>query len=310
MKQLLIIKIKFHLILLFLAVASCVFAQDSTVNLPSVNIRYFVKDNNLQYVILQSRIKEGRKFNSLPKREVQLYLDSADNTNLIAKIITDERGEAECTLQPSLKDKWNSSNKHSFIAVLKGEKGEEEITTTLEITKAKIIIDTSNTDGTRSVNVKVMYAENNDWLPAKDVEMKVGINRSGAVLSAGDEATYTTDSTGSASVELKKLNLPGDKSGNFMLVAKVEDNEQYGNLIIEKTVPWGIATRVDNSFFNQRTLWSTRFQTPWWLLFMAYSIVIAVWGTIIYLVLQIVKIKKLGVAAGLVENSLDGSLQI
>ena len=81
-----------------------------------------------------------------------------------------------------------------------------------------------------------------------------------------------------------------------MLVAKVEDNEQYGNLIIEKTVPWGIATRVDNSFFNQRTLWSTRFRTPWWLLFMAYSIVIAVWGTIIYLVLQIVKIKKLGVA--------------
>ena len=289
-------KIKFLHLLLFLAVTTCVVAQDSTVNLPSVNVRYFVKDNNVQYITVQSRIKEGRKFNPLPKREVALYLDSADNTNLIAKIITDKKGEGSCTLPPSLKDKWNNSNKHSFIAVLKGEKGEEEITSTLEITKAKIAIDTSNTDGTRSINVKVLYADNNEWLPAKDVEMKVGVDRSGSVLSAGDEATYTTDSTGIVNVEFKKLNLPGDKTGNFMLVAKVEDNEQYGNLIIEKSVPWGTATKVDNTFFDQRTLWTTRFRTPFWLLLMAYSIVIGVWGTIIYLVMQIVKIKKLGVA--------------
>ena len=296
MKQMPTYKIKFLHLLLFLAVTTCVAAQDSTVNLPSVNVRYFVKDNNVQYITVQSRIKEGRKFNPLPKREVQLYLDSADNTNLIAKIITDKKGEGSCTLPPSLKDKWNNSNKHSFIAVLKGEKGEEEITSTLEITKAKIAIDTSNTDGTRSINVKVLYADNNEWLPAKDVEMKVGVDRSGSVLSAGDEATYTTDSTGIVNVEFKKLNLPGDKTGNFMLVAKVEDNEQYGNLIIEKSVPWGTATKVDNTFFDQRTLWTTRFRTPFWLLLMAYSIVIGVWGTIIYLVMQIVKIKKLGVA--------------
>ena len=296
MKQMPTYKIKFLHLLLFLAVTTCVVAQDSTVNSPSVNVRYFVKDNNVQYITVQSRIKEGRKFNPLPKREVQLYLDSADNTNLIAKIITDKKGEGSCTLPPSLKDKWNNSNKHSFIAVLKGEKGEEEITSTLEITKAKIVIDTANADGTRSVNVKVLYADNNEWLPAKDVEMKVGVDRSGSVLSAGDEATYTTDSTGIVNVEFKKLNLPGDKTGNFMLVAKVEDNEQYGNLIIEKSVPWGTATKVDNTFFDQRTLWTTRFRTPFWLLLMAYSIVIGVWGTIIYLVMQIVKIKKLGVA--------------
>ena len=296
MKQMPTYKIKFLHLLLFLAVTTCVTAQDSTVNLPSVNVRYFVKDNNVQYITVQSRIKEGRKFNPLPKREVQLYLDSADNTNLIAKIITDKKGEGSCTLPPSLKDKWNNSNKHSFIAVLKGEKGEEEITSTLEITKAKIVIDTANADGTRSVNVKVLYADNNEWLPAKDVEMKVGVDRSGSVLSAGDEATYTTDSAGIVNVEFKKLNLPGDKTGNFMLVAKVEDNEQYGNLLIEKSVPWGTATKVDNTFFDQRTLWTTRFRTPFWLLLMAYSIVIGVWGTIIYLVMQIVKIKKLGVA--------------
>jgi hypothetical protein len=87
--------------------------------------------------------------------------------------------------------------------------------------------------------------------------------------------------------------LPGDQKGTIVLAARVEDNDQYGNLLVEKTVSWGTALRPENNFFDQRTLWSTRFRTPFWLLFMAYSIFIGVWGTIIYLVWQIVKIKKL-----------------
>jgi hypothetical protein len=142
-----------------------------------------------------------------------------------------------------------------------------------------------------------MVFENNDWVPAKDVEMKIGVGRQGGVLSAGDEATYTTDSTGSIEVEFKKANLPGDVKGNFVVMAKVEDNEQYGNLVVEKTVPWGTQLKPDTGFFDQRTLWSTRFRTPFWLLFLVYAIVIGVWGTIIYLVWQIVKINKLGKAA-------------
>ena len=141
-----------------------------------------------------------------------------------------------------------------------------------------------------------MKYKNNQWVPAKDVEMKIGIERLGGILSAGDEQTYTTDSTGTATSEFKKDSLPGDQQGNFMLIAKVEDNDELGNLIVEKKVPWGVAMKPDNNFFAQRTLWSTRFRTPIWLLFMAYSIVIGVWGTIIYLVVQLVKISKLGKA--------------
>ena len=133
-----------------------------------------------------------------------------------------------------------------------------------------------------------------DWVPAKDVEMKVGVARSGGILSAGDEETYTTDSTGTVNAEFKKDSLPGDQKGNIALVAKVEDNDQYGNLLVEKTVPWGVALKPEKNFFDQRTLWTAQFRTPLWLMFMAYSIVIGVWGTIIYLISQLFKIKKLG----------------
>jgi hypothetical protein len=153
-------------------------------------------------------------------------------------------------------------------------------------------MDTSSTDGTKNISVAVMKYENNSWMPVKDAEVKIGIQRLGGILPAGDEENYTTDSTGIVNGEFKKDSLPGNEQGDLVLVARVEDNDELGNLIVEKQVRWGIATTTDNSFFNQRALWSTRFRTPLWLLFMAYTIVIGVWGTIIYLVMQLVKIKN------------------
>ena len=280
-----------------LAIGSGVSAQDSSVAEPSVNLRYFMINNDLQFLIGETRIKKGRKFTPLPKQVIKVFLDSNSAENLIGKTYTDENGKAKLIIPPALKNKWMSSSKHKLIGVLEASSLEDERTSFIEVTKSKIELDTLLNDGVRSVNVKVMAFENNSWVPAKDIEMKVGIDRLGGILSAGDEATYTTDSTGSVTVDFKKDSMPGDANGYIKLVAQIEDNDLYGNVLIEKKVPWGISLKPDKNFFAQRTLWSTRFRTPLWLLFMAYSIMIIVWGTIIYLVFQIVKIKKLGVAA-------------
>ena len=295
MKLLQRIRISILLILWFIAAGISVSAQDTAVAEPSVNLRYFNNNNSIQYLLVQTRIKTGNKFQPLPRQVVKVFMDSSSPENLITKSYTDENGKAKVIIPPALKDKWNNSSKHNFIAVLEATSPEDERTSILETTKAKILIDTSIDDSIRSVNVKVMYFENNDWMPAKDVEMKIGVVRSASILSAGDEETYTTDSTGTATAEFKKDSLPGDQQGNIILVAKIEDNDLYGNLLVEKTVSWGLAEKPDTGFFEQRTLWSTRFRTPAWLLFMAYSIVISVWSTLIYLMFQLVKIKRLSV---------------
>lgn len=115
-------------------------------------------------------------------------------------------------------------------------------------------------------------------------------------LSVGDEDFYTSDSTGVSSAEFKRDSIPGDQKGIITLVAEVDDNDTYGNLVTEKTVDWGKAIGPSQkNFFTQRTLWSRGSEAPIWLLFTVWSIVIGIWGTIIYLLFQILKIKKLGV---------------
>jgi hypothetical protein len=282
------------LLLLSLLMLLCVqrsAAQEKETTKEIVQMKYYNDSNSVQYLVLESLLRKGKKTEPQANKTYVLYLDSLGADQHIAKVITDQAGKAKTFLPPELSDKWKANAKHTFIAV---EPGKEDVVTELEVSKAKISIDTIPGEGTRSITVQVMKYENEEWLPAAEVELKVGIQRLGGVLNAGEEEAYTTDSTGTVTVDLIKDTLPGDEKGNIVLVAKTEDNDQFGNLLITKGVPWGKAVKPDEHFFQQRALWATKFHTPVWLLFMAYSIIIGVWGTIVYLIFQIIKIKKLG----------------
>jgi hypothetical protein len=255
---------------------------------------YFMSDNKMVYVTVNSKTKIEKKFQPVNGITVNLYLDSSSAATLIAKVTTDEKGMAKAIIPPSFRSGWEASEKHKFIAVSDAQKPYDEATGEIEITKSKILIDTLNEDGKRSVVVKVLALDGKDWKPVKDVEMKVGVSRLGSILLVGDEATYTTDSTGQVTAEFKRDKLPGNQKGDLILVAKVEDNETYGNLSVQRSVPWGLPTTYDNPFIHQRTLWSARFHTPYWLMIVAYSVIIAVWGIIIFLLFEAIKVKKLG----------------
>lgn len=277
----------------FFIIGIKVFAQDEKPEL-MLNLSHFTENNSLQYLKVQAQLKADNKLQPLKDVAVQLYLDSVGAANLIGKIKTNEKGSAQTTIPAGLKELWAASPNHKFIAIAKANPKDEEITTELEIAKSKIEIDTLNEEGARSVIAKVFSFSNGEWVPAKDVEVKIGVERLGGNLKIGDDESYTTDSLGQVAGEFKLDSLPAnDKKGNIVLVARVDDNDLFGNLLVEKTVPWGKYYK-HISTFGQRSLIAARFRAPLWLLFMAYSIVAGVWGVIIYLVLQIFRMKRLG----------------
>jgi hypothetical protein len=278
------------LLILFLCLLICkdIIAQDDEPQ-KVVKLHYFSSNNSIQYLLLESMLKKGKVLTPQQNKTYEIYLDSTGN--LISKVKTDANGKAKLVIPPSLESQWDASPHHKFLV----KAGNEEVISDYVITKAKIQVDTTTVDGVKNITATVKkLGTNNEWIAAADVEMKVGIQRSGGILSAGDKPTYTTDSTGSVTVELQKLNIPGDVKGNYMIAAQVEDNDELGNLIVSKNVQWGVPQKIDNTFFEKRTLWSVRSKAPFWLLLMAYPIMISVWGTIIYLMVQLFKIRRLG----------------
>jgi len=290
-----IFKIRNSLFLIFSSVLcyNAAAQGDSTQPEISVTIHHLSVNNNFQYLLIDTKTKIAKKWLPLKGQVLQLYLDSNKAENLITKVQTDSDGKARAVIPVALKSLWDASSAHKFIAVTEGTSKDEETTTETEINKARILMDTANADGVRGVNVQVMARQGNDWIPVKGVDVKIGVNRMGGDLRIGEEETYTTDSLGHVTGEFKLDSLPGDKNGNLTLAAKVEDNDKYGSLSIEKVVPWGLRSQPVNNF-GQRTLWAARGKAPIWLMFMAYSIIAAVWGVILYLILQIIKMKKIG----------------
>ncbi len=281
---------------LLIALTSGLKAQDEPPKPKQVvTLRYFNDNNHFQYLLVESWLKTGKKLEPVGNKTFHLYLDSNNSANLIAKVQTDNEGKVKALIPASLKSVWDGASIHTFLVMAEATGKEDETATEFTITKSKITIDTTNADGVRSITATVMKFDNGNWMPAANVEMKLGVMRMDrSILSAGDEASYTTDSLGIATAEFKKDSLPGDSKGNIILAASVEDNDELGNLIIDKPVNWGVAVKEDKTFFDQRALWTTRFKTPYWLLIIAYSITIAVWSTILYLVMQLFKLKKLG----------------
>src|ERR1022692_4576833 len=201
------------------------FSQDAQKGDLNIALSYFTDNNKLPYISVKVKTKVKGRFTNVSDIPLKLYLNNDSAGNLIKAVVTNDKGEAAAIIPPSLKNQWNGSLKHSFLATFDGDKKFEPAKADLSVGRAKILIDTT-----------------------------------------------------------------GDKK----IVAKVEDNDQYGNLLIEKTVPWGAKFIPVNSF-DKRTLFATSGKAPVWLLLIVGSIVISVWGVLILLVINLFKIKKLGV---------------
>jgi hypothetical protein len=265
-------------------------AQDSGGKSLLVDISYHSLNNALVYLSVHAKTKDKGKFQPVAGARFRLYLDK-DSANCFAgDAVTDIKGSALTFLPPSLKNQWNSAASHTFIAISDEEGGFNPSRTEASIIKAHLEIDTGQG---RTIIAKIVELKNGEWAPAKAVEIKIAIKRSGSDLAVSDKDSYTTDSTGIISAEFHRDGIPGDKNGLLTLVAKVEDNDTYGNLRVEKSERWGTALQLTDTF-DKRSLWAARFKTPVWLLAMEYSIFISVWSVVVYLVFQIIKIIKAG----------------
>jgi len=240
--------------------------------------------------MVKVKTKVGGRFQNVGGISLKLFLDKDTAGKFIAKVVTNDAGEATTYIPSSLKSQWGNTLKHTFVATFDGNSKYDPAKGEATIAKAKILIDAT---ADRKITATVFEMKDTTWTRVKGVDVIIAVKRLGGDLPVNETPTFTTDSTGQASADFKRDSIPGDAKGNITLVAKVLDNDQYGNLSIEKTVPWGAKFAMLNTFDN-RTLFATRDKAPLWLQVIAYSIMFTVWGILIYLVFNVFKIKKIG----------------
>ena len=267
-------------------------AQATPKNDLLLSVSYFNNNNQTQYLVAHAKCKIDGKFQLVPNVGIDFYItnDSA-KANLLGTATTNDKGEATLLIPPAAKEEWNKAAQQNFVAVSKANNLYDQTKSSATVTTAKLKIDTA---ADRQVTVLLQELKGNTWQAVKGVDVKVCVKRFGGDLNISETQTYPTDSLGSVSAAYKRDSLPGDLQGNLILTAKVEDNDNYGNLSIEKQVPWGNNYSYESNY-ERRTLFARRGHSPIWLELMAYTIVLAVWIILIYLIGLLRRIIKLSV---------------
>src|SRR5579863_8415301 len=202
----------------------------------SIALSYFADNDKVPYLRASAKTKVNGRFKPVGCVALKLYLNNDSAGNLIKDVVTNENGEASAPIPPSLKEAWRRSSKRNFVVSFQGDSNYESADGDLAVARAKIVVDTASG---RKIVATVLEWKDTGWSPVKGVDLAIAIKRLDAYLNVNQTATFTTDSTGSVQADFKRDSIPGDANGNIVIVAKVDDNDSYGNLLEERTVPWG-----------------------------------------------------------------------
>ena len=124
--------------------------------------------------------------------------------------------------------------------------------------------------------------------PVADVSVRVAVKRLYTYMPMGKD--ITTDENGEATIEFP-YDLPGDDAGVLHVLAKVEDDENYGSFEAKADVNWGTPkAKISKA---ERSLAGSRGNAPVYFIVASVLIISGIWGTLVYVVLQVFKIRKI-----------------
>lgn len=216
--------------------------------------------------------------------KIKFYLVTADGDSELGAAVTDRNGVAIYNFK-SDSAKSDAEGKLNFKAVFAGNKSAESAEEVLAIKRAKLIVTPVKEDAVYTFQVKLVDMATGTETPVPETALGVFVKRTFNPLKIGEG---TTDENGEISVEIPH-DLPGDAKGNITLMAKLEENETYGNMEATVVQPWGKPVSYEIRELP-RALWSPH--PPLWMLITFIVLMVVVWGHYLVIVYELFRLRR------------------
>ena len=141
----------------------------------------------------------------------------------------------------------------------------------------------------KRVTIHIFQRDGSDLNPIEELDVLLYVERLFSYLPVGDRFN-TTDEKGLVEIQFPS-DLPGDSIGNLNLIIRIEDAETIRDTSIYTNVKWGVPVLYDKTE-EKRSLWAARANAPLTLLILVNSLLLGVWGIIIYICYEMYLIKK------------------
>ena len=290
-----IIKIKFSLlpllfILFLVGNPAILIAQDTTITkaaevvMLSPTIEFLSSQKGDNSIDLKASMRTKFKGSSirLPHLKVKFVEVSDTSEKELGYVITDRLGVALFNYK-SDSIKANKDGKVKFKAIFDGNKSMEPADAEVYIKRGSLTLEPVKGDSGYSATLKLVDLATGNPIP--DATVSLYVKRSFFPMKIGEGKT---EADGTVSIEVPK-NIKGDVTGNITLIARLDENENYGSLESAVTKAWGIpVSDVDQEL--PRALWSSH--PPTWMLVTFIVLMTTVWGHYIVIVYELFRLRK------------------
>ncbi|MCF6307085.1 MAG: hypothetical protein L3J09_03920 [Flavobacteriaceae bacterium] len=238
------------------------------------------------YLDLKTTAKVDKKNIKVSDADLYVFNELEEGSIELGKATTNAKGEAIYIFKDLNLLKADSSFVYNLLVSFKGndhfKKAKKRISFKKVIIEAKLI----SKDSINYISAKLSDPITKEAVASTPLTIQV--QRLYDPLILGEEFNET-DENGEILIPVED-GIPGI-DGIINLEVVLNDSDDYGTIKAIVKAPIGKVI-VDESTFDQRTMWSPRNKTPIFLLIIPNLLIIGIWGLIIYLIINLFKISK------------------
>ena len=258
--------------------------KEATTYAPLIEFVSVQKNDNSVDLKTSVKAKINGTLTKLAGLKIEFTVGTDSTAKKLGEVVTDVRGVAILNCKPDQLT-TDKEGKLNFKASFAGKDSIESAEELVSVKRARLEITPVKEDSLLTVKVKLIDLSTGTETAVPETDLGVFVKRMFSSLKLGEGKT---DEAGEASIEIPN-NLPGDAQGNITLLAKLDENEVYGNLEAAVTQPWGTAVS-DELKALPRSLFSTL--PPLWMPITFLILMTAVWGHYIVIIFELFRLRK------------------
>jgi len=272
----------------FFILLSCQYinAQAAEKNRLRVKADYIKIMDSVSLIELSTTARIDKKNTTVPNIELSIFHETENDEILLGKAKTDMNGIGRFVIKELNAIRPDSSGIYNLSASFEGNDKFKKASRSVSFKNCNIAADLIIKDSLNFINARLTDAI--DQVPISEQLLSVRVVRLFRSLSLGEEF-ISTDDNGTILVPVEE-GIPGI-DGNLNIEVILEDSDDYGTVKAFVMAPVGEPI-VEESTFDERTMWSPRNKTPLFLLIFPNLLILAMWGLIAYLFFNLFKIYK------------------
>ncbi len=260
-------------------------AQDSVRTKTVLSLEYLNKDGTKILTGKLSAKKEG-KYSPVEGMKLIFSYVSGKERKMIGTEETGANGKAIVEIPNEIMASGGNKGTYSFESSYAGSGNYLSSSASVTIKNAFMELSFFRKDTDKQVICKVWETgKNGDQIPVNDLKIQFYVPRTFSLLKIGEG----TLADGSASIDFP-VTLPGDSVGMLTVVAKIEDDETYGNIESGGKINWG--KPLPPLVVVKRGLGDTN--APLWMVYTLIVLLSLVWFHYMYVVFTVFRIRYLG----------------